>query len=244
MPTYSESDLIIPALEIIAAHPEGITTTNLSKELRRRLRPTGDDLAPLANRQDDKFSQKVRNLKSHDTLEKKGFCISSNEKYKITREGREFLKDGLPTERALRAQGFTERQRQKALERNYRGIVFEEGALITTNRKVAQRSALLRKIAIKHFKDENDSIQCEGCGFRAEDVYGDEFRGLIEIHHARPLFVTGFRKIDRDTAIEQLIPLCPNCHRVVHRDPNTCISLSELRLVIDAAKPPSGEPTE
>jgi predicted HNH restriction endonuclease len=236
MPTYSESDLIIPALEIIAEHPEGIPTAKLSKELRRRLRPTGDDLAALAHRQDDKFSQKVRNLKSHDTLERKGFCIFSNEKYKITREGREFLKDGVAAEAALRAQGFTERQRRRALERDYRGIVFEEGALIETNRKIAQRSSLLRKLAIKHFKREDGSIQREGCEFRAEDVYGDEFCGLIEIHHARPLFMTGFRKIDKEAAIAQLIPLCPNCHRVVHRMPRTCMSLADLKQLVSSAR--------
>jgi predicted HNH restriction endonuclease len=232
MPSLSESDLIIPALEIIAAHIEGIPTAKLSKELRRRLRPVGDDLAPLANRQDDKFSQKVRNLKSHNTLERKGFCIFSDERYKITREGREFLKYGVAAETVLRAQGFTERQRRKALERDYRGIVFEEGALIETNRKIVQRSALLRTLAVKHFKSEDGSIQCEGCGFRAEDVYGDEFRGLIEIHHTRPLFMTGFRKIDREAAIEQLVPLCPNCHRVVHRISGICMSVSDLKQLV------------
>lgn len=236
MTTYSESDLIIPALEIIAAHSDGITTAKLSKELRRRLRPTGDDLSPLANRQDDKFSQKVRNLKSHDTLERRGFCIFSNDKYKITSDGREFLKDGVAAETSLKGQGFTERQRRKALERSYRGIVFEEGAIVETNRKIAKRSSLLRKIAIKHFTDEHGSIECQGCGFRAEDVYGGDLRGLIEIHHARPLFMTGFRRIDRDTAIEQMIPLCPNCHRVVHQKAGTCLSIVELKQLVSSVR--------
>ena len=31
--------------------------------------PSGEDLERLSNRSDDKFSQKVRNLKSHKTLE-------------------------------------------------------------------------------------------------------------------------------------------------------------------------------
>jgi hypothetical protein len=32
-----------------------------------------------------------------------------------------------------------------------------------------------------------------GCGFRAEDIYGSEFRGLIEVHHTRPLFMSGLQ---------------------------------------------------
>jgi predicted HNH restriction endonuclease len=236
MPIYSETDLVVPALEIISASPNGLTTAELSRELRRTLKPTGDDLTVLANRRDDKFSQKVRNLKSHDTLEKKGYCTFTKEKYRITKEGRQFLNEGLLAQTALKAQGFAEPQRRKALERDYRGIVFEEGAPVAANRRIAKRSALLRKIAVKHFKDEEGSIQCEGCGFLSEDIYGMEFRGLIEIHHARPLFMTRFRKVDIDTALKELIPLCPNCHRIVHRDPNACMSLSDLRRVIEETK--------
>jgi hypothetical protein len=43
-PVYSESDLVVPALAIIADHPEGIDTTDLSSQLRRQLKPSGDDL--------------------------------------------------------------------------------------------------------------------------------------------------------------------------------------------------------
>ncbi len=32
------------------------------------MKPTGQDLEILNNRNDDKFSQKVRNIKSHDTI--------------------------------------------------------------------------------------------------------------------------------------------------------------------------------
>jgi hypothetical protein len=84
MPTFSETDLIIPALEVIAAHPDGIDTSELLSLLRRQLKPTGDDLEILAGRNDDKFSQKVRNLKSHDTLEKKGLAIFVDGRFHIS----------------------------------------------------------------------------------------------------------------------------------------------------------------
>jgi predicted HNH restriction endonuclease len=238
VPTYSESELIIPALEIVDAHPDGITTANLLKELRRQLRPTGDDLEILANRQDDKFSQKVRNLKSHDTLEKKGFSEFSNNKFKITPKGHKFLVDTQGIEPSLRAQGFSEAQRQSALERSYQGIVVEEGELIASNRKVARRSAILRNAALKHFRDADGSIECKGCEFRAEETYGLDYRGLIEIHHTRPLFMSGLQKADIQRAISHLVPLCPTCHRVVHRKAGTCMSVADLRRLVSSARAP------
>lgn len=64
MGTYSEKELRSVAVTIIDEFGE-INTTELQNELRNRLQPSGDDLKILANRNDDKFSQKVRNLVSH-----------------------------------------------------------------------------------------------------------------------------------------------------------------------------------
>ena len=54
-------------MEIIKNNP-GIRTSDLIGEARRIMQPSGDDLTILENRNDDKFSQKVRNIKSHDTI--------------------------------------------------------------------------------------------------------------------------------------------------------------------------------
>jgi hypothetical protein len=87
MAVYSEADLVVPALEEIRQHPAGITTSDLLAALRRSLRPTGDDLILLDGRNDDRFSQKVRNLKSHNTLERRGLAAFANGKYGITATG-------------------------------------------------------------------------------------------------------------------------------------------------------------
>lgn len=68
MSRYSESDIAGVALEIIQNCP-GIHTSELIDEARSRMQPSGEDLEILKNRSDDKFSQKVRNLKSHDTIQ-------------------------------------------------------------------------------------------------------------------------------------------------------------------------------
>ena len=72
-------DLLLP--KIIYDYNFGVDTSTLLNLLRINLKPTGDDLVVLDNRADDKFSQKVRNLKSHKTLENLGFAIYENNKY-------------------------------------------------------------------------------------------------------------------------------------------------------------------
>jgi predicted HNH restriction endonuclease len=234
LPSYSESDLIIPALTIIAAHPDGIDTSNLSLLLRRQLKPTGADLEILANRTDDKFSQKVRNLKSHDTLERNGLAVFEDGRYYITDEGRTLASAGAEILRSLMDQGFTAEQRSEALDSDYSNIVIEEGERTVTNRAVIQRSRILRHAALKHFTDQNGSIQCVGCGFRAEAVYGPDFRGLIEIHHIRPISLSaGSVRTSATAALQYVVPLCPNCHRVVHADRERCMPIDELKRLVE-----------
>lgn len=68
MSCYSEEQIVPVVLDIIRNNP-GIRTSELISEARRIMAPTGEDLEILDNRNDDKFSQKVRNIKSHDSIE-------------------------------------------------------------------------------------------------------------------------------------------------------------------------------
>lgn len=64
----SEKELLLPALKIISKYEKGLSTTQLINELRKEMNPTGEDLILNKNRNDDAFSQKVRNLISHKTI--------------------------------------------------------------------------------------------------------------------------------------------------------------------------------
>jgi predicted HNH restriction endonuclease len=56
--------------------------------------------------------------------------------------------------------------------------------------------------------------RCFVCGFDFGLAYGPEFAGLIHVHHLRPLSeVGGEYVID---PVEDLRPVCPNCHAVIH----------------------------
>ena len=67
MSCYSENEIANVVLGIIKDNP-GMRTSELIDMARKEMRPSGEDLEILDNRNDDKFSQKVRNIKSHDTI--------------------------------------------------------------------------------------------------------------------------------------------------------------------------------
>src|SRR5215510_12227731 len=100
MTRIRENDLILPALYIIHRQP-GITTSELSAELRSIFNPTGEDAEILRGRNDDKFSQIVRNLVSHHTLDDKyGFTTLDtskgyNAEHTITDAGQTYLHENL-----------------------------------------------------------------------------------------------------------------------------------------------------
>ena len=48
-----------------------------------------------------------------------------------------------------------------------------------------------------------------------DEIYGPIGSGVIHVHHLVPLAdLTGPVKVD---PILDLVPLCPNCHNIVHR---------------------------
>jgi hypothetical protein len=67
MSCYSENEIADVVIGIIRDNP-GIRTSEMIDEARRIMKPSGEDKEILDNRNDDKFSQKVRNIKSHDSI--------------------------------------------------------------------------------------------------------------------------------------------------------------------------------
>ncbi len=74
---YSESDLLIPALEIVQSNP-GISTSGIIQLLSKSLLLSDEDLLILDGRKDTVFSQTVRNLcGSHYSTNEFGRCTDS-----------------------------------------------------------------------------------------------------------------------------------------------------------------------
>lgn len=70
MPRITENQLILPTLYLLhAAEAQTLFVSDLKRELKILLRPSGEDLDILNGRNDTKFDQKVGNLHAHRTLE-------------------------------------------------------------------------------------------------------------------------------------------------------------------------------
>lgn len=92
----SEADLTIPALRVVRDTPKGqITTTNLIAGLRKIMTLSPGDEELLEGRNDDHFSQIVRNIKSHKgtpgNLLAEGYLENVGDGFKITDAGRRYL---------------------------------------------------------------------------------------------------------------------------------------------------------
>lgn len=90
---YSERDLVLPTLQLLDQRPGGLTTTDLIVLLEARMSPDGHELEVIANRQDTYFSQKVRDLVSHRTLQKHGLVDHTPREHlhRLTEAGRRYL---------------------------------------------------------------------------------------------------------------------------------------------------------
>jgi hypothetical protein len=88
----SEHELIIPSLVAMYNAPNGqILTSQLITIIANQFALDRQDLAPLQNRNDVKFTQIVRNLKSHKTLLNLNVASEIEGGFEITTAGREFL---------------------------------------------------------------------------------------------------------------------------------------------------------
>jgi 5-methylcytosine-specific restriction enzyme A len=252
----TERDLIIPALYCISRN-EPLSTTDLTNCLRDLLKPQGEDIEILSGRSDDKFSQKVRNLRSHKTLER--YNLVSYERrgsqgyWRLTQTGQAYLQANQPLLQYLLEQGYdyetrketltlvAEPEKQTEWEINLfdETLSFEDAAPVVEGKerivkqKIYERSLKLRQAAIKHFSKDN-RILCAVCGFDFQKVYGEHGTGFIEIHHMKPIFTYGEDDIEKtlQQAISNLVPLCSNCHRMIHRRRDKMLSVEELRSLI------------
>ncbi len=247
----SETDLILPSLYFIEKET-GITTSKLKILLTELFKPTGRDAQIAKNRGDTYFDQKVRNLVSHDTLEKKGYTeyrkVGNNGTHHITDIGRFFLQENIDTMNYLLSGDFSAsdvqsslikvtKQKQEKIQIYDENLLIEEGTRVTRNTQMYERSRRLHDIAIEHYT-VNGHLECTACKFDFYVYYGETGRGYIEIHHQKPIFQYG----DQDStmfieqALQNVAPVCSNCHRMIHRKKNLPLTLEELKFIIQKAK--------
>ncbi len=243
-----EKELILPTLYIID-RDGAVSTSDLIKELTAVFNPSGEDAEILKNRRDTKFSQKVRNLKSHRDSNGMGVYtnINASGKYTLTDEGKKYLHDNLVQVEYLFSNKFHYEEVIKAVssisnsrEKKRSVYVYSEDEMISEGKAserdsvVRKRSKRLREAAVEHYKKPDGKIYCEVCGFCFEDNYGEIGKDFIEIHHEDPVYqysTDGFESYIAE-AVLKLKPLCSNCHRMIHRSSKRPITIEELKKMI------------
>lgn len=103
-----------------------------------------------------------------------------------------------------------------------------EGAAKMIAVNAYERNSKARSACIKHH-----GAVCAICNFNFEAAYGAIGKGFIHVHHIVPL-----AKIRREyelNPIHDLIPVCPNCHAIIHLT-QPALSIEELRSYLADAR--------
>jgi 5-methylcytosine-specific restriction enzyme A len=98
---------------------------------------------------------------------------------------------------------------------------FFEGAKATVTINAFERNPKARTACIAHH-----GCKCAACGFDFVETYGPLGKGFIHVHHLIPIGQIG--KQYRVDPINHLIPVCPNCHAMIHRAKPT-MTIREVR---------------
>jgi 5-methylcytosine-specific restriction protein A len=101
---------------------------------------------------------------------------------------------------------------------------YAEGAKTTISINAFERSAKARRACIRHH-----GVNCTVCGINFETMYGPLGDDFIHVHHIVPIGTIG----DEYTVnpINDLIPVCPNCHAMIHRV-NPPLTIAQLKEII------------
>lgn len=100
-----------------------------------------------------------------------------------------------------------------------------EGSIKIVRVNAYERNPVARRRCIEHY-----GAVCSVCDVEMASVYGSLAEGVIHVHHLRPISECGGDDYQVDP-IEELRPVCPNCHVVLHlrRPP---FSIDELRNIL------------
>lgn len=75
-------------------------------------------------------------------------------------------------------------------------------------------------------------VSCTVCGFNFEKVYGNRGKDFIEVHHRKPLSTLGGVEVEVNPETD-LVPLCSNCHRMIHRRHNDVLTIEQLKSMVE-----------
>jgi 5-methylcytosine-specific restriction enzyme A len=102
--------------------------------------------------------------------------------------------------------------------------VLREGAVCKVSVNAYERNPVVRHQCIEHY-----GTSCYICGFNFGKIFGKLGEGFIHVHHLRPL--SEIREEYEVNPVEDLRPVCPNCHAMIHRR-SPPLSIEEVKVLI------------
>lgn len=101
---------------------------------------------------------------------------------------------------------------------------YPEGAVRPVLVNAYERNPEARAECIRHW-----GLRCRVCGFDFEKVYGDRGKGFVVVHHIKPISHVG--QVYQVDPVRDLIPVCANCHAMIHRTIDA-MSIAELKQLL------------
>lgn len=97
----------------------------------------------------------------------------------------------------------------------------------------------LKRICVNSYERDQDArekcikvhgCRCAVCGLDFEKMYGELGKDFIHVHHKIPIStIKAEYKVD---PINDLIPVCPNCHAMLHRGKRETLSIDDLKEIV------------
>lgn len=90
---------------------------------------------------------------------------------------------------------------------------------------VFERNSQLRERAVAIH-----GLSCVVCSFNFEEKFGDWGAGFIHIHHLNPISDGKGTQKEVNPSTD-LVPVCPNCHAMIHRKKSKTLDIEELKAI-------------
>ncbi len=99
---------------------------------------------------------------------------------------------------------------------------------VIVNRYERSQEARKQCLSVKGYK-------CVVCGMDFEEMYGELGKGFMHVHHIKPISEIG-QKYEVNP-INDLVPVCPNCHAMLHRGKDgKVLTVDELKDIIKSVR--------
>ena len=131
----------------------------------------------------------------------------------------------------LRKAGFECADLSGVLEADFVPEQLREGAVRETTELRRERNPVARALCIEHYRNKNNgNLLCTVCDFSFAVFYGPLGEGFMHVHHLDPISEARSSRIVSPEF--DLVPVCPNCHSMIHRGGENR-SIAEMRRIVN-----------